>query len=98
MSLGSWTSLPSTPVVIESAPTPYTILSARGVALVHSLKVPDPTFAQSGTITLFSHRSWSVAAGDKARMVGPLDLFALVPYCSVLLVGQDRDESKTSTS
>jgi hypothetical protein len=31
-------------------------------------------------------------------MVGPLDLFALVPYCSVLLVGQDRDESKTSTS
>jgi hypothetical protein len=31
-------------------------------------------------------------------MVGPLDLSALVLYCSVLLVGQNRDESKTSTS
>jgi hypothetical protein len=44
------------------------------------------------------HRLWRIAVCDKALIVGPFALLALVPYCSVVLAGQDSNENKTSTS
>jgi hypothetical protein len=31
--------------------------------------------------------------GQSSNFVGTFDLFALVPYCSAVLAGQDRDEN-----
>jgi hypothetical protein len=65
----------STPAVLGSSPARHTVLSASGLSPFIALRLqPDHTFAKSGRSTLFPHRSWAIAAGNKARIVGPLDL------------------------
>jgi hypothetical protein len=61
----------------------------------HAAPTPRPRKWEDDIVPLFSRRSWRIAVCDKALIVGPFDLFALVPYCSVSSgrSGQEREQN-----